>query len=259
MNIETIRHSLSHIMASALLQMFPDAKVGIGPSIDTGFYYDFDLPRTLVPADLKKIEKNMRKIIRDDFVFEKRDEDKKSSIAKLEDELQIYKVELAKEISDPNISFYDTKHNKRGHVIFSDMCAGPHVDSTKDLRSVGFKLDKVSGAYWRGDEKRPMMQRIYGLAFKNKGELDDNIKMREEADKRNHRKLGKALDLFVFSDKVGPGLPMFTPKGTVIIEELKKRVEKICRQFGYEKVMTPHLAKLELYEISGHRQDWDQG
>ena len=252
MDIETIRHSLSHIMASAVLQMFPDAKLGIGPSIDTGFYYDFDLPRTLVPADLKKIEKSMRKIIKDDFVFEKREEDKAPSINKLEDALQMYKVELAKEIKDPTLSFYDTKHNKRGHVIFSDMCAGPHVDSTKDLRSVGFTLDKVSGAYWRGDEKRPMMQRIYGLAFDSKEELDDYIKMREEAEKRNHRKLGKALDLFVFSEKVGPGLPMFTPKGTVIIEELKKRVEMICRQFGYEKVMTPHLAKLELYEISGH-------
>jgi len=252
MNIETVRHSLSHIMASAVLQMFPDAKLGIGPSIDTGFYYDFDLSRPLVPADLKKIEKNMRKIIKDDFVFEKRDIDKESSLTKLEDELQIYKVELAKEIDDPAISFYDTKHNKRGHVIFSDMCAGPHVDSTKNLRSVGFKLDKVSGAYWRGDEKRPMMQRIYGLAFESIEELDDYIKMREEAEKRNHRKLGKSLDLFVFSDKVGPGLPMFTPKGTIIVEELKKRVETICRQFGYEKVMTPHLAKLELYEISGH-------
>ena len=252
MDIETIRHSLSHIMASAVLQMFPDAKLGIGPDIDTGFYYDFDLPRSLVPADLKKIEKNMRKIIKDDFIFEKRDEDKTESISHLEETLQMYKVELAKEIDDPTISFYDTRHNKRGHIIFSDMCAGPHVDSTKDLRSVGFKLDKISGAYWRGDEKRPMMQRIYGLAFESKDELDEYIKMREEAEKRNHRKLGKALDLFVFSEKVGPGLPMFTPRGTVIIEELKKRVEKICRQFGYQKVMTPHLAKLELYEISGH-------
>ena len=132
------------------------------------------------------------------------------------------------------------------------MCAGPHVESTKDLKSIGFKLDKISGAYWRGDEKRPMLQRIYGLAFESKDELDEYIKMREEAEKRNHRKLGKALDLFVFSDKVGPGLPLFTPKGTVIIDELKKRVEQICRQFGYQKVMTPHLAKLELYEISGH-------
>ena len=252
MDIETIRHSLSHIMASAVLQMFPDAKLGIGPSIDTGFYYDFDLPRTLIPADLKKIEKTMKKIIKDDFVFEKREEDKSQSIEHLEEILQKYKVELAKEIDETTISFYDTKHNKRGHVVFSDMCAGPHVESTKDLKSVGFKLDKISGAYWRGDEKRPMLQRIYGLAFESKEELDEFIKMREEAEKRNHRKLGKSLDLFVFSDKVGPGLPMFTPKGTIIIDELKKRVEKICRQFGYQKVMTPHLAKLELYELSGH-------
>ena len=252
MTIETIRHSLSHIMASAVLQMFPDAKLGIGPDIENGFYYDFDLPRPLVPQDLKKIEKSMRKIIKDDFVFEQRDEDKTESIDRLDADGQKYKVELAKEIPDATLSFYDTKHNKRGHVILSDMCAGPHVDSTKDLKSVGFKLDKTSSAYWRGDEKRPMLQRIYGLAFETKEELETFLKMREEAEKRNHRKLGKALDLFVFSEKVGAGLPLYTPKGTVIIDELKKRVEKICRRYGFQKVMTPHLAKLELYEISGH-------
>ncbi|MBU4316623.1 MAG: threonine--tRNA ligase [Proteobacteria bacterium] len=252
MNMETIRHSLSHILASAVLQMFPEAKLGIGPAIENGFYYDFDLPRNLVPEDLKKIEKTMKKIIKDDFLFEKREEDKVQTIQHLEEIFQKYKAELAQEIQDPTLSFYDTKHNKRGHVVFSDMCAGPHVESTKDLRAVGFTLDKVSGAYWRGDEKRPMLQRIYGLAFETKEALETFIAQRIEAEKRNHRKLGKSLDLFVFSEKVGPGLPLFTPKGTIIIEELKKRVEKICRQFGFQKVMTPHLAKIDLYQLSGH-------
>lgn len=252
MDINIIRHSLSHIVAAAVLQIFPDAKLGIGPAIDNGFYYDFDLPRALIPEDLKKIEKIMRKIIKDDFIFEKREANKIESIQQLEESNQNYKVELSREIQDPTISFYDIKHAKRGHNIFSDMCAGPHVESTNYLKSVGFTLDKISGAYWRSDENRPMLQRIYGLAFNTKEELTAFLTNRAEAEKRNHRKLGKSLDLFVFSDNVGPGLPLFTPKGTIIIDMLKKRVEEICRQYGFQKVMTPHLSKIDLYQLSGH-------
>ena len=252
MNIETIRHSLSHVLASAVLEIFPDAKLGIGPAIENGFYYDFDLPRTLVPEDLKKIEKSMKQIIKGDLVFEKREEKKDQALAHLQSTQQAYKIELVEELGTETISFYDTKNNKTGKMLLSDMCAGPHVESTKDLRPIGFKLDKIAGAYWRGDEKRPMLQRIYGLAFETKEDLEIFIVQRTEAEKRNHRKLGKSLDLFVFSEKVGAGLPMFTPKGTIIIEELKKRVERICRQYGFQKVMTPHLAKIDLYELSGH-------
>ena len=246
MNIETIRHSLSHVLASAVLEIFPDAKLGIGPAIENGFYYDFDLPRTLVPEDLKKIEKSMKQIIKGDLVFEKREEKKDQALAHLQSTQQAYKIELAEELGTETISFYDTKNNKTGKMLLSDMCAGPHVESTKDLRPIGFKLDKIAGAYWRGDEKRPMLQRIYGLAFETKEDLEIFIVQRTEAEKRNHRKLGKSLDLFVFSEKVGAGLPMFTPKGTIIIEELKKRVERICKQYGFQKVMTPHLAKIDL-------------
>ena len=251
MDMEIIRHSLSHVLAAAVLELFPDAKMGIGPAIENGFYYDFELPRSLVPEDLKKIEKAMKKIVKNDLAFEKRVPEKADAIRFLESTHQSYKLELAQEL-ESKISFYDTKSSKNDHVIFTDMCAGPHVESTKALKNIGFKLDKISGAYWRGDEKRQMLQRIYGLAFETQEELDAFIARRIEAEKRNHRKLGKSLDLFVFSDKVGAGLPLFTPKGTIIIEELKKRVEQICRQFGFQKVMTPHLAKIDLYETSGH-------
>lgn len=254
MGIETARHSLTHIMASVVLDMFPDAKLGIGPAIENGFYYDFDLPRTLVPEDLKRIEKAMRKRIRGDFVFEKRKEAKAQALDYLDSADQPYKVELAMELEGNTVSFYDTRNDKKESVAFSDMCAGPHVESTKELRSVGFRLDKISGAYFRGDEKRPMLQRIFGLAFETQAELDAYIRQRIEAEKRDHRKLGKMLDLFVFSEKVGAGLPLYTPKGTLVIEELRKRVEKICRQYGFQNVMTPHLAKIELYETSGHAE-----
>lgn len=251
-SIETVRHSLSHVLAAAVLEMFPEAKLGIGPNIENGFYYDFDLPRNLVPEDLKVLQEKMKVIIMGDYVFEKREEPKKEAIAYLKKLDQNYKIELAEELETDKIGFYDIKDAKSGKIIFTDMCAGPHVESTRELRSVGLKLEKNASAYWRGSEKNKMLQRIYGLAFETRDELKDYENMMIEAAKRDHRKLGKELDLFVFSDLVGPGLPLFTPKGTVIKEELQKKVEGICRKYGFQKVMTPHLTKIDLYKISGH-------
>lgn len=251
-SIETVRHSLSHVLAAAVLEMFPEAKLGIGPNIENGFYYDFDLPRNLVPEDLKVLQEKMKAIIMGDYVFEKREEPKKEAIAYLKKIDQNYKIELAEELEAEKIGFYDIKDAKSGKIIFTDMCAGPHVESTRELRSVGLKLEKNASAYWRGSEKNKMLQRIYGLAFETRDELKDYENMMIEAAKRDHRKLGKELDLFVFSDLVGPGLPLFTPKGTVIKEELQKKVEGICRKYGFQKVMTPHLTKIDLYKISGH-------
>ena len=226
--LEIMRHSLAHILAAAVKKMFPDAKLGMGPAIDNGFYYDFELPRSLIPEDLKTITSNMKKL-----------------------ENEPYKQELINDLQnkgETTVTFY-----KAGD--FEDLCAGPHVESTKDLPP--FKLTSIAGAYWKGSEENIMLQRVYGLAFSTQKELDDYIKMQEEAKKRDHRKLGKELDLFVFSELVGPGLPLFTPKGTIIIEELKKQVEKICREYGFQKVSTPALAKIDLYEISGHKQKFE--
>lgn len=245
MELEKIRHSLSHVLAAAVLDMFPEAKLGIGPAIETGFYYDFDLPRTLIPEDLALLEDKMRKIIDADYVIEQYNEPKVKAKEFLEKAEQNYKIELINDLEDKEVSFYKFDN-------FVDLCVGPHVNSTGDLKSVGFKLDKIAGAYWRGNEKNKMLQRVYGLAFESQKELDEFLVNREEAEKRDHRKLGKDLDLFVFSDLIGSGLPLFTPKGTILKEELQKKVEGICRKYGFQKVMTPHLAKIELYKISGH-------
>ncbi|MDD5145033.1 MAG: threonine--tRNA ligase [Candidatus Pacebacteria bacterium] len=241
--METKRHSLSHILAAAVLDIYPKTKLGIGPAIENGFYYDFDFPAPLTEDDLPKIEKRMQELIKEDLKFVKKSVSK--IVAKKLFKNQPYKLELIKELPGKNVTIYETGK-------FTDLCKGPHIKSTKELPLSAFKLTKIAGAYWKGDEKNPMLTRIYGIAFETKKELDEFIKMQEEAEKRDHRKLGKELDLFCFSDLVGPGLPMFTPKGTILKEELQKEVEKICRNYGFEKVSTPHLAKIDLYEISGH-------
>lgn len=244
--LEIKRHSFAHILASAVLEMFPEAKFGIGPNVENGFYYDFDLPRTLIPEDLPILEKKMIKIINKNFPFERSVISREKAIELFKKAKQDYKVEiLSDEAKDGEISLYRTGK-------FVDLCRGPHIDSTGELDARAFKLAKIAGAYWRGDEKNKMLQRIYGVAFENKNELAEYLKSQEEAGKRDHRKLGKELDLFTFSDLVGPGLPLYTPKGVVIIDELKKHIEKTCAKYGFKKVMTPHLAKIDLYEISGH-------
>jgi threonyl-tRNA synthetase len=245
--IEPIRHSLSHIMAQAVLELSPKTKLGMGPAIENGFYYDFQFTKPLQENDLAKIESKMEEIINQDQKFSKKNITK--LVAKKLFKDQPYKLELIKELPGKTVSIYT---NTGSLYEFTDLCKGPHIKNTKEINPKAFKLTRIAGAYWKGDEKNKMLTRIYGLAFETEKELMDYLKMLEEAEKRDHRVLGKKLDLFCFSDLVGPGLPLFTPKGTSIKEELQKEVEKICRKYGFEKVSTPHLAKIELYEISGH-------
>lgn len=258
-NLEMVRHSLSHVMAAAVKELWPDVKFAIGPAIENGFYYDFDFGGIKIGEDdLAKIEEGMKKIIKADLKFESSEMKIDEAIAKEKKAGQIYKEELIKDLkSDPSFAKAsagkgekDVSYYKLGD--FEDLCRGPHVASSGKLPVDAFKLNKLAGAYWRGDEKNKMLTRIYGLAFSTKKELDDYLQMLEDAEKRDHRKLGKELDLFCFSELVGPGLPLYTPRGMAIIDELRKHIERVCRNYGFEKVMTPHFAKIDLYEISGH-------
>ena len=243
-NIEIIRHSLSHIMASAVKELFPEAKFAIGPVIEDGFYYDFEINRAFKPEDLPKIEKRMKKIISQNVFFEKIEVSYDEAKKMVSD--QIYKKELIDEIKSKGekISFY-----KSGK--FTDLCSGPHIKSTKELKQDAFKLIKVAGAYWRGDEKNKMLQRIYGVAFNNKKELNEYLKNKEEAEKRDHRKIGKELELFAFHE-VSPGAPFWLPKGMIIFRELEKLWRKIHDEAGYEETSTPILNHKSLWEKSGH-------
>jgi threonyl-tRNA synthetase len=252
LNIETVRHSLSHILAAVVLEMYPKAKLGIGPAIENGFYYDFDLEKSLTPDDIEKIHKKMIHMLVNDYKFVKRLVKKAEAIKYLKSMNQSYKVKLAEELKNDEVSFYDLIDEKTGKVIFTDMCAGPHIDSTKTLEEIGLGFNRIAGAYWKGSEKNKMLQRIYFYAFSSIKEMTDFRAFLDEAEKRDHRKLGKELDLFVFSDLVGPGLPLYTPKGTIIKDELQKKVEGICRRYGFQKVSCPSLAKIELFKISGH-------
>lgn len=240
--LEIMRHSLSHVMAEAVQSLFSTVKFGIGPAIESGFYYDFDISN-LTAEDLPKIENKMREIIKQDLPFVKENIAKDAARQLFKD--QPYKLELIEELKDGEITIY-----KSGSFV--DLCAGPHVESTRKISFDGFKLEKIAGAYWRGSEKNPMLQRIYGLAFKNRKELDEYIKLQEEIKKRDHRVIGKELDLFVFSDLIGKGLPIFTEKGSIIRRELERFVvdEEIKR--GYKHIYTPDLANIELYKTSGH-------
>ncbi|MEK7653464.1 MAG: threonine--tRNA ligase [Patescibacteria group bacterium] len=252
--LEIIRHSTSHILAYAVKELFGDKiKFAIGPTIEDGFYYDFDLgDKTFSADDLPKIEKKMAELIKKNLKFEKTELKIEDALKKMKG--QSYKIELIKEFQkagDPG-----DKHGARKKVSFytvgdfEDLCRGPHVASTKKLGD--FKLMKIAGAYWRGDEKNKMLQRIYGTAYETKQELTDYLKLLEEAKKRDHRVIGKDLDLFVFSELVGKGLPLFTEKGSIIRRELERFIvdEEIKR--GYQHVYTPDLAKVDLYKKSGH-------
>lgn len=242
MKIETIRHSLSHIMAMVVEEFYPGTKFGIGPSIENGFYYDLDLQKSLSPEDLPKIETKMRDLIKQNIEFKKKII-KKTEARKIFKN-QPYKIELIKDLPGKNVSIYESGD-------FTDLCAGPHVKSTKEIPSDAFKLTKIAGAYWRGDEKRPMLIRIYGLAFSTKKELADYILKLEEAEKRDHRKLGEKLDLF-FIHETAPGMPYWLPKGVVIYNELINFWRMEHKKRGYQEIITPLLNKKELYETSGH-------
>ncbi|MEK7447569.1 MAG: threonine--tRNA ligase [Patescibacteria group bacterium] len=247
-NLETMRHSLSHVLAMAVLDMFPEGKLAIGPAIDNGFYYDFDLPRTLIPEDLPILEKKMKHIVKQNLKFERQDVPVDEALKISKKAKQPYKTELVEDLKKAGkktVSFYKTGS-------FVDLCEGPHVESTNKLGA--FTLSHTAGAYWKGDEKNKMLQRIYAYAFETQKELDEFLKNQEELKKRDHRKIGKDMDLFCFSALVGAGLPLFTPKGVIIIEELKKHVEKLCSDYGFQKISTPALANIKLFEISGHKQ-----
>ena len=243
-----MRHSAAHIMAEAVLEMFPEAKFAIGPPIDNGFYYDFELPRALTPEDLPEIEKRMRARMASDVPFEHSEMPKAEALERFAG--QPFKVELIEGIADANVSIY-----RQG--AFTDLCEGPHVERTGQVPP--FKLTSVAGAYWRGDEKRPMLQRIYGAMFETQSELDDYLERIEEAARRDHRKLGRELELFTSHELVGAGLPLLLPKGATIRRLLEEYIHKQERDAGYQHVYTPVLGKVDLYKTSGHWAHYRDG
>lgn len=248
-NLEGIRHSLAHLLAAAVLKKFPDAKLAIGPVIENGFYYDFLLSRGLTPEDLKDFEKDMKKMIGGKLPFSGKEVTRDEAREIFKD--QPFKLELIEEFSSEEKTLTTYKTGE----VFLDLCRGGHVDNTSEINPDAFVLDKTAGAYWRGDEKNQMLQRIYGIAFETKEELDKYLAMIAEAKKRDHKKLGPELDLFTFSDLVGSGLPLWTPKGTILRNLLDDFVWQLRKKRGYAKVEIPHITKQNLYETSGH---WDK-
>ncbi len=248
--VETVRHSLSHVMAEAVVKLYPGAKVAIGPAIDDGFYYDFDLPSPIQPDDLPAVEKEMRRIISANVPFKRVEVSKAEARDLFKDEP--YKLELIDGLDDGTITVYE-------QGAFRDLCRGPHVDSTRDLRPDCFKLRAVAGAYWRGDEKRPMLTRIYAYAFASKAELEAHLKMLEEAEKRDNRKLGKELDLFSTHEEAGAGLVYWHPKGGRFRVELENWWRDEHYKNGYEILFTPHIGKSWLWETSGHLGFYKEG
>jgi len=235
-------HSASHLMAQAIKRLFPDAKFAIGPAIESGFYYDIDLGKNLVPEDLDAIEAKMKAIATEDIEIRREEISKEEAVKRFREAGEIYKVEMLESMDD-TVSLY-----VQGE--FADLCRGPHVRRTSDLKS--FKLLSIAGAYWRGDEKNKMLQRVYGIAFPSDKELKKHLELVEEAKKRDHRKLGKELDLFSFSNEVGAGLPLWHPNGAVLrfIIDKFETIEHLKR--GYKLFGVPHIARSTLYEISGH-------
>src|ERR1700720_3183368 len=253
-DIERLRHSASHVLATAILKIWPEAQFAAGPPVENGFYYDVDLPHRISPDDFEKIETEMKKEIKANHPFERmevsRDEalemGKKGRLAALGDrnDPSKFKIDIIENIPPgETISLY-----RNGEFI--DLCAGPHVMRTGNIGA--FKLTSVASAYYKGDEKNPQLQRIYGTAFKNKTQLDEYFAMLEEAKKRDHRKLGKELELFIFDDDVGPGLPLWLPRGAAIIEELEKLAKETEFAAGYQRVRSTNLARESLYKKSGH-------
>ncbi len=257
-NLHKLRHSVAHVMAQAVLEKFPEAKIAIGPSIEDGFYYDFDLPRSLTPEDLEEIEARMKEIVAQDYPFEYREISEDEARELFAD--QPYKLELIQDIlygsgdehgqvsdESPKLSIYQ-------HDSFIDLCRGPHVASTQEINPQGFKLLSVAGAYWRGDERRPMLQRIYGTAWDSAKELRVYLHQLEEIKRRDHRALGKQLDLFSTHEIGGPGLIYWHPKGALIREKIEEFWRKEHRARGYDIVYSPHIGRVDMWKISGH---WD--
>jgi threonyl-tRNA synthetase len=244
MKIEKIRHSLAHILAYSIQELYPGTKFSIGPAIENGFYYDFDFISPISENDLKKIEEKMRELIRGKNIkFEKKFISKDEAKKIFKD--QKYKLELIKEIEEKKVSIYQSGN-------FIDLCKGPHIKSTREISIDSFKLIKIAGAYWRGDEKNKMLTRIYGLAFNTKKELDNYLFLQEEAEKRDHRLLGQKLDLFHIDENIGPGLILWHPKGAILKKIIADYIINEYLNNGYQLVSTPHIAKINLWEKSGH-------
>ncbi len=257
-----IRHSAAHVMAQAVLEIFPDGKYTIGPPIEDGFYYDFDLPRSLTPDDLQVIEKRMRQIIAGDHAFEKRVLSADEARRIFKD--QPYKLELIQGLEQGGYDEYGQPLAEKPeisiftHDKFIDLCRGPHVGSTREINPAAVKLMSVAGAYWRGDEHNPMLQRVYGTAWHNAQELEEYLWRLEEARKRDHRKLGKDLGLFYFSEDIGPGIPLFTPKGEMLRYLMEGYVREVQTRYGYQHVWTGHMVKEDLYRRSGHYDNYKE-
>ncbi|MDD5044095.1 MAG: threonine--tRNA ligase [Candidatus Omnitrophica bacterium] len=245
MELDTLRHSCSHIMAQAVKELWPETKLAIGPSIEDGFYYDFDKKEPFTDDDLKKIEEVMRRIIKENLPFTRQDLSKKEAIALFTKSGEAYKIELIKDIPEEQVSIYKTGS------AFLDLCRGPHVESTGKIKA--FKLLSVAGAYWRGLETNPMLQRIYGTCFNSQKELDEYLKNLEEAKKRDHRKLGKELGFFdIYHDEAGAGLIFYHPKGALLRMIIEDYLKKEHLKRGYQLVMTPHIMQKNLWQTSGH-------
>ena len=255
MNINNIRHSLAHIMAAAVKELYPGVKFGVGPAIENGFYYDFALPsevplvsgtkKGLSLADLPKIEKKMKELIKKDLKFVKKEISKKEAKKIFKD--QLYKLELIKKLPGKTVTTYQNDE-------FVDLCRGPHIKSTGEINLQTFKLTKTAGAYWKGDEKNPMLTRIYGVAFETRQELEKYLKTQIEAEKRDHRKLGQRLELFLLDEEIGAGLPVWLPKGAVIRKIIEDELYQKLSSQGYQWLYTPHIGNLNLWKKSGH---WD--
>ncbi|MGD1713821.1 threonine--tRNA ligase [Dapis sp. BLCC M172] len=249
--LKKIRHTTSHVMAMAVQKLFPKAQVTIGPWIENGFYYDFDTPESFTEADLKAIKKEMVKIIKRDLPVIREEVSREEAKTRIEAIKEPYKLEILQDLEEP-ITIYHLGEE------WWDLCAGPHIESTKQLNPKAIDLETVAGAYWRGDETKAQLQRIYGTAWETPEQLTEYKRRKEEALKRNHRKLGKELGLFMFSDLVGPGLPIWTPKGTMLKNSLKDFLQQEQLKRGYLPVDTPHIARIDLFKTSGHWQKYKE-
>ena len=247
--LQRMRHSAAHVMAEAVQELFPGARFAIGPAIEDGFYYDMELPRALTPEDLPAIEERMRASIAADHPFTQSRWKRAKALKYFRENDQPYKVEIIENLPDAEVGIYE-------QGPFLDLCRGPHVESTGQIGPI--KLMRVAGAYWRGDEKRPMLQRIYGTAWFTQQDLDEYLERLEEAKKRDHRKLGKDLDLFMISEDVGAGLPLWLPRGATVRRLLEEYILDLERRQGYLHVYTPNLAKLDLYKTSGHWEHYHE-
>ena len=270
--LHNLRHSLAHILASAVLEMFPKGQLGVGPVIENGFFYDFLLPRPLAPEDIKKIEKRMRELVKQKLAFQRQDLSIHQAKKYFTDNHQPFKLELIKDIEKHGTTVFDEIEQRLQPITynlqpksvslyqtgkFTDLCRGGHVNNTSEIDPQSFKLDKISGAYWRGDQKNPQMQRIYGLAFETKAGLEEYLKIQEEAERRDHKKLGPKLGLFMFHHSA-PGMPYWLPKGVLIYNELVNFWRSEHTKRNYQEIVSPLLNKKELYQTSGHFEHYWQ-